>query len=293
MNRLTKTRLSMQVKALDDAQGTFTGLGAAFGNLDYNGDIIERGAFTETLGELKTTQRKYSAPFLLPLLFMHDEKSPCGGISNAYETADGLAIECQCDLNTELGRMAFSGIKMGYANGLSIGYNTVRSTRDAKGVRHLLGIKLWEVSVITMGYAANPLALSDALSAKGRQGNSMNSDATSQRVPFAPYRHPYVSAEARMPRIEDYPDEAKFVTAYRAWQTKAMARQGAAPPTIADQSAAWQDERARLPYASVEDVRAYYARHGRTPDGRKMPDNSGEIVRAVEAFQSRLAEAKK
>ena len=42
---------------------------------------------------------------------------------------------------------------------MSIGYDAIRATRDTKGIRHLLEVGLWEGSVVTTGYAANPQAV--------------------------------------------------------------------------------------------------------------------------------------
>lgn len=58
-------------KALDwnTAQGTFMGYAARFGNVDQQGDIIERGAFARTLRDAQERQRKTGSRFLYPILF--------------------------------------------------------------------------------------------------------------------------------------------------------------------------------------------------------------------------------
>jgi len=144
---------------------------------------------------------------LLPLLWMHDERNPVGSILSATETPAGLLINCQCDMDTEAGRAAFSGIQKGYAKGLSIGYNTVKSSVDSAGVRHLLEVKLWEISVVTTGYAANPLAMVDSASAKARKDSTMpqDDDWKLQRLPRMPYR-------STTPAAPEIPIQAKFAT---------------------------------------------------------------------------------
>ena len=37
------------IKAADDDSGTFTGLASVFDNLDHDGDIVRRGAFSKSL----------------------------------------------------------------------------------------------------------------------------------------------------------------------------------------------------------------------------------------------------
>ena len=38
------------IKSADDQSGTFVGLASVFDNLDYDGDIVRRGAFSKSLG---------------------------------------------------------------------------------------------------------------------------------------------------------------------------------------------------------------------------------------------------
>jgi HK97 family phage prohead protease len=112
---------------------------------------------------------------LYPLLWQHDEHEPIGGITDAYEDSHGLYIKGQHDLNTELGRRAYSGAKMGYLPGLSIGYRTVKSVLDKTGARHLTELQLFEGSVVTM--PANDSALVTSVKARSsRRADTSNSD---------------------------------------------------------------------------------------------------------------------
>ena len=40
-----------RIEDIDEAQGIVTGLGSVFGNVDSDGDIIEKGAYTKTIQE--------------------------------------------------------------------------------------------------------------------------------------------------------------------------------------------------------------------------------------------------
>lgn len=167
-----------EIKSLDDVHGTFEGYLAAFNNEDGNGDIIERGAFTKTLGEAKQVQSKNGATFLYPLLWMHDENNPIGGFTDMKEDSTGLYVKGLCDLDTEVGRRAFSAMTKGYMRQLSIGFQTRKATRDAKGVRHLTEIQLWEGSLITTGYAANQQANILATKRRGADGGAVRKAAS-------------------------------------------------------------------------------------------------------------------
>lgn len=167
-----------EIKSLDEVHGTFEGYLAAFNNEDGNGDIIERGAFTKTLQEAKQVQSRNGATFLYPLLWMHDENNPIGGFTDMKEDSSGLFVKGLCDLDTEVGRRAFSAMTKGYMRQLSIGFQTKKATRDAKGVRHLQEIALWEGSLITTGYAANQQANILATKRRGADGGAVRKAAS-------------------------------------------------------------------------------------------------------------------
>src|ERR1700759_3887904 len=107
---------TLKIKSVDDA-GKFTGVGAVFGNVDLGGDKIMPGAFTRTLA----AGRQY------PLLWQHDPAQPIGTFK-ATETQQGLMIEGQLLLSDPTGAKAYNLIKNSVLKGLSIGYDTIKST---------------------------------------------------------------------------------------------------------------------------------------------------------------------
>lgn len=292
---MTPMRLPLGVKSLDANLGTFKGLAVTFGDVTSNGRVYERGAFNGYLLQLKSQKARTGGPALLPLLWTHDPNDPVGIITDAYETDEGLVIECACDLDTKLGRQVFSGIKLGYANGLSIGGYATRTTTDAQGVTHITEFRLREVSVLQTGYQASSFALADSRSAKARKDSNMNrnrnDDWKNQRVPLAPYVPNYPAAPP-VPDAKDYADEEAYNRALGAWRVKVWGVP--ATPNSADeqrtQAERLQDHRAAQPNASIEDMQAYVKRHGHTPDGRKVQDTSASVERAYAAIQRKLAE---
>jgi uncharacterized protein len=141
----------LETKAADEL-GRFSGYGAVFGNEDSTGDVIQRGAFADTLREWKARGK------LPPMLLQHGafgaattDLLPVGQWQRMAEDPRGLHVEGQLfALGTEKGQYLYEGLKSGVLDGLSIGYRT----RDAKAkrpgdVRTLTNLDLWEVSIVT------------------------------------------------------------------------------------------------------------------------------------------------
>lgn len=158
MPRIAQNRRAFALhdfKALDDVQGTFQGYLAVFGNEDLGGDIIEPGAFTKTLNDARERKAAQGSAYLFPILYQHDDKAPCGGFLEAHEDGHGLYVKGQLDLDTQLGRETYSGLKKGYMSGMSIGYSTIKH-KWVGDVRHLQELALFEGSVVT--FPMNPEA---------------------------------------------------------------------------------------------------------------------------------------
>lgn len=149
-----------EVKAVDET-GTFSGYGAMFGNVDSYGDVIQQGAFKNSLKEWGG--RGKFPPMLLQhggMGVMADDMLPVGEWTEMSENSDGLMVEGRLfAMNTERGQYIYEGLKAGVLDGLSIGYQTVGvEYGDGKKSpeRTLTEIKLWEVSIVT--FPANPKA---------------------------------------------------------------------------------------------------------------------------------------
>lgn len=128
---------SVELKAAES--GVVEGFASTYGNVDRANEVVVMGAFAKSLGENGGR---------VPLLWQHRQDEPIG-IANLTDSIGGLALRAQLDLDVEPGRRAFSALKKGIVGGLSIGYDVVRSTvKD--GVRQLLELKVWEVSVVTI-----------------------------------------------------------------------------------------------------------------------------------------------
>jgi hypothetical protein len=154
----------LELKFADDGASTmsFAGYGAVFGNVDSYGDVIQKGAFRDTLREAKKS-KNWPA-----MLSQHggwgldaESMTPIGIWTDMEEDDTGLKVEGKL-ADTPRGREIYTLMKMSprpAINGLSIGYRVkefVLGTKPEEPRRTLKKIDLFEVSPVT--FPANPKA---------------------------------------------------------------------------------------------------------------------------------------
>lgn len=132
------------------------GYASLFGEPDQGGDIVARGAYAASLQALATAGRR------VKMLWQHDPAQPIGVWDEVQEDARGLRVKGQLLDTTQRGREAAALIAAGALDGLSIGYRTVKATKNDKGQRLLQELELWEVSLVTF-----PMLPSARVAAKG------------------------------------------------------------------------------------------------------------------------------
>jgi hypothetical protein len=148
VGRVTATTdMLLEIKASDDTQGIVEGYLSTFGNEDLGHDIVDKGAFSESLKAATAFARQHGSSAIYPLLWQHDKDEPIGGITNAREDIHGLRIQAQLNLGIERGRQAYHALKHGYM-AFSIGYRPTQY-QYVGSVRHLKQIDLREGSVVT------------------------------------------------------------------------------------------------------------------------------------------------
>ncbi len=137
-----------------EVAGTFSGYGAVFGNVDAYGDVIQKGAFKDTLREWNKTKR------LPPMLAQHGgwmmtdmDAIPIGKWVSMEEDEKGLKVEGRLiNLDTERGKNIYGAMKEGVLDGMSIGYRAKEfaiGTKPEEPRRTLKKIDLIELSVVT------------------------------------------------------------------------------------------------------------------------------------------------
>lgn len=149
---MTTQKICFELKRLDLEGDYFTGLAAVYGNTDRHGDILEPGAFDNTLSRLVSTDSA------LPLLWNHNTNEPVGVVERLTEAADGLRVRAKLFSELRNAKTARDLISGG-AGFLSIGYITKEFEDGGDGRRHLVDVDLLEVSVVAT--PSNPLAMID------------------------------------------------------------------------------------------------------------------------------------
>lgn len=161
---LSRRATRFAVKAADvAADGTFTGYGSVFGNVDSGGDMIVKGAFAASLAAHKAAGTRPK------LLWQHDTCAPVGTWLELAEDDTGLVCRGRLLIDdVEKAREAYALMKAGELDGLSIGYDctewehcagddmkyreaypTMGGMPMAGQVRILKTINLWEISLVT------------------------------------------------------------------------------------------------------------------------------------------------
>lgn len=139
--------------------GSFSGYGAFFGNVDAYGDVIKRGAFKDTLAEWK------KQGFFPPMLLNHgsqgwggspEDDLPIGAWVDMSEDEKGLVVEGVLATKTRRGAEVYELMRMDpkpAINGLSIGFRVKEAemgTKPTEPRRTIKKIDLFEISVVTM-----------------------------------------------------------------------------------------------------------------------------------------------
>lgn len=134
----TYETLSLKMDGPPQEDGTIEGYGSVFGNVDSYGDIVEKGAFSETLQRRKPS-----------MLWQHSMDDPIGGWREYSEDSTGLWMRGKINMGFEGGKKAYALMREGDVDGLSIGFKTVDKRMDGN-TRFLTKLDLFEVSVVTM-----------------------------------------------------------------------------------------------------------------------------------------------
>lgn len=138
-------RLQIKAENVTD-QGIFTGHASVFGVVDLDNDVVEPGAFAESIAT-------GTAAAGVLIFGQHDDrKEPLGRSMELREDATGLFVKGQIS-DTAMGRDYRQLIKDGVLDQMSIGYVAQEYDVDTNNVRHLRKVDLLEISIVN--YPAN------------------------------------------------------------------------------------------------------------------------------------------
>lgn len=145
----------LSIKRVDlGEKGRFGGYLSVFGNIDWYGEVVERGAWAESIAAWKASGEK------VPLLWQHESWEPIGIWDNFREDDKGLYGEAQILVDAgPLEARAWAHIKAGSLAGLSPGYYLEEWAQTDDGQFRILKADLREGSVVT--FPANRAAQID------------------------------------------------------------------------------------------------------------------------------------
>lgn len=144
MNAFSPSGLEVKFQKFDsdltlDDEFVIEGYASLFGAKDQGGDIVEKGAYAKSLGDGRRVK----------MLWQHDPNEPIGIWDEIREDDRGLFVKGRLLKSVARAREAAALTRAGAIDGLSIGYRTVKSHKNERGLRCLSEVELWEVSLVT------------------------------------------------------------------------------------------------------------------------------------------------
>jgi HK97 family phage prohead protease len=167
-------KASEEVNDEDQKVGVIEGYASTYGNTDLGGDVVEKGAFKQTL--------KHKGG-IVPLLLDHGYKTQdVAGLAILEDDEKGLYMKAEMPLDIPEIQNAYRKIKFmidrGGKMGLSIGYDTVKAMPGDDGVRKLKELALHEVSITP--FPMNTEA--QIMAAKARKKSAVKSSVTRRKA---------------------------------------------------------------------------------------------------------------
>lgn len=120
-----------------------SGYASVFGAADQSGDVVQTGAYKDSLKGLSAQGRS------VKMLWQHNPAKPIGVWDEIHEDGNGLFVKGRLLPEVQGGAEALALIKAGAIDGLSIGYRTLRAEKSTNSGRLLHKLELWEVSLVT------------------------------------------------------------------------------------------------------------------------------------------------
>lgn len=159
---MARKDFSFEIKAVDEA-GVVEGYGSTFGGApDAYGDVIEPGAYAQTLV-------RHRREGTMPLMFFGHKHNDLtiGKWTDMAEDGKGLWVKGEIDMDDPESARIHRKLKRKEMRGLSIGYDIpaggAEMDKKRPGVRILKEIELFEVSIVNI--AANNRANVEAVKA--------------------------------------------------------------------------------------------------------------------------------
>lgn len=138
---------TLQLKDVDTKNGIVVGYFASFDNIDSDGDVFVKGAFSKTIKE-----NGPSGTGRIQHLLQHDVLTPIGKILSIEEDTKGLRFESKMS-STAKGQETLTLYSEGILKEHSVGFQTIVQEQVEKGdsYNEIREVKLWEGSTVTWG----------------------------------------------------------------------------------------------------------------------------------------------
>ena len=162
---------SVQYKASPSDDGIVEAIVSVFGNVDSYNERVMPGAFTESLAN-KLPKGVWMHDWMQPIARTIEAKELQPGdalLPDSIKNLGGLWVKAQFNLETQIGKEAFSNIKAGIIDEFSIGYSVKKWSYDEDtNVWDLNQLDLYEWSPVLVG-ANRATALVSAKDFGGRK----------------------------------------------------------------------------------------------------------------------------
>ena len=139
-----------EVKDIDTVTGVVSGYFSAFDNVDSDGDMIVKGAYSKTLAENGPTSTN---PRIFHLAH-HDWQKPLAKPKTLIEDDHGLYFETQIS-KTSWGKDYLQLYVDGVITEHSVGINLLQTEKIDDKSQRVLEVKMWEGSSVTWGANEN------------------------------------------------------------------------------------------------------------------------------------------
>lgn len=140
MGQVEHKAVTFEIKREPDEDGIFEGYASVFGVVDQGMDVVERGAFTKSLGSGRKVK----------MLWQHDMAQPIGVWDEIREDERGLFVKGRVLKDVQKGAEAIALMRAGALDSMSIGYRTKEAVAEGGGrIRKLTEVDLFEVSLVT------------------------------------------------------------------------------------------------------------------------------------------------
>ena len=136
-NTKPKRTFRFHMKLVESDKGRLIEGYASTRDLDRTGEIVEPGAFGDSLKDYMTNP---------VVTYMHDWSNPIGKVVDARIDDVGLFIRAEI---SETAEKAWKLIQEGILRAFSIGYEVVNE-KVVSGVNHILKLRLYEVAVVSI-----------------------------------------------------------------------------------------------------------------------------------------------